>query len=108
MSFAAKQGCLRSQIASPMYRTVWSKQAAFLTIVYQTMVELTGVDKTESDNMATTKILRDGEDLVVEVPEEILLTLGIGVGQKLHVSLEDNKIILDPVPTDDTADVNQD
>tara|TARA_B100000749_G_scaffold234490_1_gene191859 strand:+ start:586 stop:735 length:150 start_codon:yes stop_codon:yes gene_type:complete len=40
------------------------------------MVELTGVDKTESDDMATTKILRDGEDLVVEVPEEILLTLG--------------------------------
>ena len=43
--------------------------------------------------MATTKILRDGEDLVVEVPENILLALGIGVGQKLHVSVEENKII---------------
>ncbi|MEP1216630.1 MAG: hypothetical protein ABJM11_00190 [Marinobacter sp.] len=72
------------------------------------MVELTGVDKNEIDKMATTKILRDGEDLVVEVPEDILLALGIGIGQKLHVSLEDNKIILDPVLTDDTADDNQD
>jgi len=72
------------------------------------MVESTGVDKNESDNMATTKILRDGDDLVVEVPEDILLALGIGIGQKLHVSLEDDKIILDPAQTDDTADENQD
>jgi antitoxin component of MazEF toxin-antitoxin module len=57
--------------------------------------------------MAITRILRDGKDLLVEVPEEILLTLGIGVGQKLHVSLEDNKIILDPLSTDDTARENQ-
>ncbi len=71
------------------------------------MVEITGVDKSESDNMTTTKILRDGEDLVVEVPEGILLALGIGIGQKLHVSVEDNKIILDPVLTDDTAGENQ-
>jgi antitoxin component of MazEF toxin-antitoxin module len=58
--------------------------------------------------MITTKIQRDGEDLVVEVPEDILLALNIGIGQKLHVSLEDNKIILDPVLTDDTAGENQD
>lgn len=72
------------------------------------MVESTGVDKNESDNMATTKILRVGDDLVVEVPEDILLALGIGIGQKLHVSLEHDKIILDPAQTDHTADENQD
>jgi len=108
MSFAAKQGCLRSQIASLMYRTVWSNQAAFQTIVCQTMVELTGVDKTESDNMATTKILKDGDDLWVELPEDILLALGIGIGQTLHVSLDDNKIILDPALTNNAADEHQD
>ena len=72
------------------------------------MVESTEVDKNESDNMATTKILRDGDDLVVEVPEDILLALGIKIGQKLHLSLEDNRIILDPALTDDIADENQD
>ena len=84
MSFAATQGCLRSQIASKMYQTVSSNQTAFQTILCRTMVELTGVDKTESNNMVTTKILRGGENLVVELPEDILLALGIGVEQKLE------------------------
>lgn len=47
--------------------------------------------------MSAIAVRQSGGASIISIPKAILKTLGLTVGSKLDLSLEDNKIILSPV-----------
>ena len=47
--------------------------------------------------MATISIRKSGSENIISIPKAIVKTLGLHVGSKLDLSIENNKIILTPI-----------
>ncbi|WP_257281542.1 MULTISPECIES: AbrB/MazE/SpoVT family DNA-binding domain-containing protein [unclassified Endozoicomonas] len=47
--------------------------------------------------MSSIAVRKSGGASIVSIPKAVLKTLGITVGSKLNLSIEDNKIVLSPV-----------
>ena len=50
--------------------------------------------------MSSVKIRQSGGGNIVTIPKAIVETLGLQVGSELHLSLTNNKIVLEPVVLD--------
>lgn len=48
-----------------------------------------------------TKLIRIGDDLAVEIPNELLEKLGIGLHTEVELSVEGTNLIITPVGEDD-------